>query len=74
MDLIRSSRAIQPQWRGRLRFALGRAQMLGSVVTLILLIQQGVNDVVVWGVVLTGLVTALSFVLFHFIWPEPRKG
>ena len=65
-----NSAALQPRWRALLRLALGQAQVIGATITLVLLLQEGVGPRVVWGVILTGLVSLLSILLFRVIWRE----
>jgi hypothetical protein len=72
MEVLVNRSAVQPRWRAVLRLGLGRAQMIGSIVTLVLLIQYGVGPVVILGTIVTGLVTLTSFVLFHVLWRERR--
>ena len=68
------SAAVQPRWRAVLRLALGQAQVIGATITLILLIQGGVSAPAIWGVILTGLVSLVSILLFRLIWREKPKG
>ena len=68
------SSALQPRWRVVLRLVLGQAQVIGATITLVLLIQGGVSDRAIWVVVLTGLVSLISILLFRVIWREKPKG
>ena len=64
------SETVWPGWRAILRLDLGLAQMIGAASTAALLIQSGVSLLVLWGVVLTGLVTVVNIVLFRVVWRE----
>lgn len=55
------------------RLILGQLQMLGAMASLILLLQLGLTDLVIWLVVGTGLVTALSLFLFRTLKIETRS-
>lgn len=48
-----------------LRIGLGTVQVMGATVSLILLLRTGINDLSVGAVVLTGLVTVASLLLFR---------
>ena len=47
-----------------LRYLLGMAQMLGATVSAILLSLTGVNSLTLWGVVITGVFSTISVILF----------
>ncbi len=65
---------VQVRRRAFLRLALGQAQVIGATITLVLLLQHGVSGPAVWGVVLTGVVSLTSLLLFRVIWREEPKG
>ncbi len=69
-----NSAAVQPRSRAILRLALGQAQVIGATITLVFLLQGGVSPRVIWGVILTGLVSLVSILLFRLIWREKLKG
>ena len=69
-----NSTAVQPRWRAILRLALGQAQIVGATITLVFLLQGGVSVRTIWGVILTGLVTLISILLFRLVWSEKPKG
>jgi hypothetical protein len=69
-----NSVAVQPRWRAMLRLALGQAQVIGATITLVFLLQEGVSDRAIWGVILTGLVSLVSILLFRLVWREKPKG
>ncbi len=69
-----NSAAVQPRWRAILRLALGQAQVIGATITLVFLLQGGVSARVIWGVILTGLVSLISILLFRVIWREKPKA
>lgn len=48
-----------------LRIGLGTAQIMGATVSLILLLQTGTSGLSVGAVVLTGLITVVSMLLFR---------
>ena len=72
----------EPRWRASLRLALGLAQVIGASMTIVLLLQEGVATLVIWGVALTGLVSLTSILLIFltlmdipvFTWTDPEKG
>ena len=66
--------AVQPKWRAILRLALGQAQVIGATITLVFLLQGGVSARAIWGVILTGLVSLVSILLFRLVWREKSKG
>lgn len=68
------SAAVQPRWRAVLRLVLGQAQVIGATITLVLLLKGGVSDRAIWCVILTGLVSLVSVLLFRVIWREKPKG
>jgi hypothetical protein len=68
------SGAVQPRWHSILRLALGQAQIIGATITLVFLLQGGVSARVVWGVILTGLVSLISILLFRLVWREKPRG
>ena len=68
------SAAVQPRWRANLRLALGQAQVIGATITLAFLLQGGVSAPAIWGVILTGVVSLVSILLFRLIWREKPKG
>ena len=48
--------------------------MIGATITLVLLLKGGVSDRAIWCVILTGLVSLVSVLLFRVIWREKPKG
>lgn len=68
------SAAVQSRWRAILRLALGQAQVIGATITLVFLLQGGVCSRAIWGVILTGLVSLVSILLFRLAWREKSKG
>jgi hypothetical protein len=65
--------AVQPRWRAVLRLALGQAQIIGATITLVFLLQGGVCARAIWGVILTGLVSLVTILLFRLVWREKPK-
>jgi hypothetical protein len=68
------SAAVQPRWRAILRLILGQAQVVGATITLVFLLQGGVSTRSIWGVILTGLVSLVSILLFRVLWREKPRG
>jgi len=68
------SAPVQPRWRAFLRLALGQAQVIGATMTVVFLLQGGVGARVIWGVILTGLVSLTSILLFRVVWREKPKS
>jgi hypothetical protein len=68
------SAVVQPRWRAILRLALGQAQVFGATITLVFLLQGGVSALAIWGVILTGLMSLVSILLFRLVWREKPKG
>jgi hypothetical protein len=66
--------AVQPRWRAILRLALGQAQVIGATITLVFLLQGSASARAIWGVILTGLVSLVSILLFRVIWRDKPKG
>jgi len=64
---------VQQRSRAILRLALGQAQVIGATVAVALLIQEGVSAPAIWAVVLTGIVSLTSILLFRLVWREERK-
>lgn len=54
--------------RAILRLCLGQAQVIGATVTLVLLLQGGVNSATIWAAVLTGIASLASILLFRVVW------
>jgi hypothetical protein len=69
-----NSAPAQPEWRAFLRLVLGQTQVIGATITLVFLLQGGVSARTIWGVILTGLVSLVSILLFRVIWREKPKG
>ena len=67
------SAAVQPRWHAILRLALGQAQVIGATITLVFILHEGVCSRAIWGVILTGLVSLVSILLFRVIWKEKPK-
>jgi hypothetical protein len=57
--------------RALVRLALGQAQMVGAVVSLVCLLQTGVSSLTLWAVALTAACLATSLLLFG---KENREG
>ena len=70
MQAYPKSAAAPPRWRALLRLVLGQAQVIGASITLVFLLQGGACDCAIWGVILTGLVSLISILLFRVIWKE----
>jgi hypothetical protein len=63
----------QQRKRALLRLALGQAQVFGSVMTLVLLIEEGLTRLVMWAAGITTAITMTSIVLFRVVWrKKPR--
>jgi len=73
MNSPRKAEGPQNRRRAVLRLILGQAQMIGATATLVLLLQGGVSAPAIWAAVLTGIVSAISILLFRLVWREERK-
>ena len=60
------------KWRDVLRFVLGMLQMFGAVVSLVLLAQTGISTATLTSVILTGVTTTISVLLFGGKRGNPR--
>jgi hypothetical protein len=61
---LRSEDPPSSVWWGRLRFALGMAQMAASAVAVVLLISVGVTAISLTAVVVASSLTSISVMLF----------
>ena len=59
--------------RAVLRFVFGQAQVIGATVAAVLLLQQGLSAPAIWAVVLTGIVSLTSILLFRVVWRKQRE-
>jgi hypothetical protein len=73
MDAVPEPDQAQKRKRAIIRLVLGQAQMLGATVTLVLLFLKGVCPLVIGGVIVTGLVSVTSRLLFGKIWKEKPR-
>jgi hypothetical protein len=73
MNFPRKAEGAQGRRRAALRLVLGQAQVIGATVALVLLLQKGVSAPAIWAVVLTGIVSLTSILLFRVRWREERK-
>jgi len=48
-----------------LRFIFGQAQIIGATAGLVFLVQTGISPLTIWTVVITGLATLVSRLMFH---------
>jgi hypothetical protein len=73
MDSVSNKHPSSGRLRAILRLVLGQCQVIGAAATLVLLLQHGPIDLVLWLAGITGLVTITSIVLFRLIWPEKKR-
>jgi len=73
MQPLAKGQAARVRRLASLRLALGQAQMAGSIITAVLLIQNGVSPPVIWATALTALLSLVSVVLFQIVWKEDAK-
>lgn len=71
MGSLRDSDPRTRRW-AKIRIALGMVQMFGAAFSVVLLLQGGVTDIALVAVVLTGLCTTISVLLFGR--RSPKRG
>lgn len=74
MDPVSGKSLPSRRRRAILQLLLGQCQVIGAAAALLLLLQHGPITPVWWLAGITGLVSATSFVLFRFVWPEKTRG
>lgn len=70
---VHASEHPTPRKRAILRLAFGQLQVIGATTALVLLLQGGLSAPALWAVVLTGILSLTSILLFHLIWREKTQ-
>ena len=70
MNSAEKRKEAKPRRRAIVRLVLGQAQVVGATAALVLVLREGASATAVWAVVLTGVVSLSSILLFRVIWRE----
>ena len=62
----------QPK-RAFLRLVVGQVQVIGATIAVVLLLRGGVSARAIWAVVVTGIVSLISLLLFRVVWKRKQK-